>query len=76
MMTECPNCGSKRATIGGGVRTAMYCQPFTDADGRRHQHDRNEVRATATCDDCGTKRPYNYRPGVCWCGWAAEEGDR
>lgn len=64
---KCPTCSALAVTEGPSSRTAAYCPPFFDGDGRRHSHDGN---VTTTSFACANGHDFTVkRSGSCWCGW-------
>jgi len=50
---KCPACGSLALTAGVRSTTLVYYPPFSDEEGRWHDHDVNLVRQSHTCRKCG-----------------------
>ena len=67
----CPECkasGLKSEVYpGGSTTTLMYCPPFFDEDGKRHDHDLNTLITSYVCTN-GHNWAKNSS-GICWCGW-------
>ena len=71
----CPACQKegKKSTVTPGVcmKTAMYCPPFWDEDGKLHNHDCN---TTTTQMRCSNGHHWEVKSkGSCWCGWPNKE---
>lgn len=54
-------------TEGAKVCTAVYCAPFWDHEGQRHDHDRNVGTTAMRCSH--GHRFTRTTVGSCWCGW-------
>ena len=69
-LVKCPVCfkeDKKSQVFPGSIsRTAMYCQPFYDEDGRFHQHDSNLTTSEMSCSN-GHKWT-DKTNSSCWCG--------
>ena len=68
---ECPKCKSRSLSIDFSTETLLYCQPFTDDDGRLHHHDINTTTTHCTCKKCRHSFTKSHT-GSCWCGWEAD----
>lgn len=68
----CPICKaqSKQSRVYelGGTVTAVYCPPFYDEMGHRHDHDSNIARYAYECSN-GHSWSEKGAPNTCWCGW-------
>jgi len=70
---KCPACGSLALTAGVRSTTDVYYPPFSDDEGRWHEHDANLVRQSHTCRKCGEEFLVDVPPRRCWCGYPTEE---
>lgn len=68
---RCPRCiaAGQESTVTemGRSRTALFCPPFYDKGGMRHEHDSNRVTMRLRCSN-----GHDFSEstgGSCWCGW-------
>ena len=59
----------KKSNVYEGISgiTAMYCQPYYDEQGRRHNHDMNITTIQFRCSN--NHEWSKQSSGSCWCGW-------